>query len=330
MTLKPPEIPHLAGRDEALRALGFRDYEAQWLALVCLHSGVFTRTQFTDHHHSSTKTAHAFVGRLVDAGLAREHPLPGVDTKLRYTHVHNRRLYRALDIEHLRHRRNPKENVVLFRRLLSFDHVVRHPDLPWLATEQEKVAHFTGPDIRLRHLPSRAYGGAAKSTRRYFALKLPIAADDKSATFVYVDPGRHTDRELRRWANEHRPLWARLQAVRTKVHVAVIARTVEAQHDYAHKLAAWCAATSPPVQPLTPAERELMTEVEEAITTVNRALLPRWGGLNPARALYFRLRERAESEAAGEHSSRCIDAYSTHHTRHLGPQSLALSRRDKP
>jgi len=35
-----------------------------------------------------------------------------------------------------------------------------------------------------------------------------FAADMKSATFVYVDPGRHTDKELQRWAAEHRELEA--------------------------------------------------------------------------------------------------------------------------
>ena len=38
----------------------------------------------------------------------------------------------------------------------------------------------------------------------------------KSATFVYVDPGRHTDKELQRWAAEHRPLWSRLRELGTQ------------------------------------------------------------------------------------------------------------------
>ena len=38
-------------------------------------------------------------------------------------------------------------------------------------------------------------GGNDPGGRLQIALKLPIAADMKSATFVYVDPGRHTDKE---------------------------------------------------------------------------------------------------------------------------------------
>ena len=56
----------------------------------------------------------------------------------------------------------------------------------------------------------------APGGRLQIALKLPIAADMKSATFAYVDPGRHTDKELRRWAAEHRPLWSRLRELGTQ------------------------------------------------------------------------------------------------------------------
>ena len=36
-------IEHLKGREQALAALGWTGREAEWIALVCLHSGVFTR-----------------------------------------------------------------------------------------------------------------------------------------------------------------------------------------------------------------------------------------------------------------------------------------------
>lgn len=325
MPLQAPAVPHLAGRDAALRDLDFRDWEAAWLTLVCLHSGVFTRTQFTEHHDCSTETTHGFVRRLVDAGIAREHPLPEIDTRLQYTHVHGRGLYRALGIENVRHRR-AAEDVVLFRRLLSFDHVVRHPRLPWLATEPEKVAHFTGRGLRRDQLPSRLYGGPTKRTRRYFALKLPIAADETSATFVYVDPGRNTDRELQRWAAEHHALWSHLRAARTEVRVAVVARTIAAQHHLSRKVAAWANAPST-AQPLTEDERQTLAaadaDLDVALATGNPRSLERWGGLNPCRRLVISLRKRADLEDAGDTSRARIDAYSSHHARGLAPQALA-------
>ena len=36
-------IEHLRGREQALAPLGWTGREAEWIALVCLHSGVFTR-----------------------------------------------------------------------------------------------------------------------------------------------------------------------------------------------------------------------------------------------------------------------------------------------
>ena len=38
-----PMIEHLKGREQALASLGWTGREAEWIALVCLHSGVFTR-----------------------------------------------------------------------------------------------------------------------------------------------------------------------------------------------------------------------------------------------------------------------------------------------
>ena len=327
MALKAPDIPHLAGRDAALRKLGFRDWEAAWLALVCLHSGVFTRTQFIAHHRCRDNAAHRFVQSLIEGGVAREQPLPDHDTRLRYTHVFGRGLYRALGVEHLRHRRHPKEEIVLFRRLLSLDHVVQHPNLAWLATEQEKVEHFTGRGIRRDLLPKRDYSGAAGRTRRYFAHKLPIAADEKSATFVYVDPGRRTDKELQSWAAEHRALWARLRRLGTEVRVAAVARTVAKQGELSRKVAAWTDATPGGARPLTPEEREtlavLAAAVRQTATTGDPRPCAPWGGFNPARRVLIPLRQRADAEDSGDASGAVIDAFSTHHAQHLGPQALA-------
>ena len=320
MALKPPEVRHLAGRDAALREFGFRPHEAAWLTLVCLHSGVFTRTQFTEHHRCHRKKTSRFLRALTERGFAREHPVPGVGTRLRYTHVHSRSLYSALGVEDTRHRRKPEEDVVLFRRLLSLDHVVRHPRLPWLATEAEKVAHFEARGIPRNHYPSRIYGGAAKRTRRYFPLRLPIAADLRSATFVYADPGRHTDTELRSWAGGHRHLWPWLRVFGTKVHVAVVTRTVPKQHQLSRRVAAWA---SPPVRPLTPEEWQTVVAVRAALLSADPAALEQWGGFHAARRVLIRLRQRGAPEAAGRTSGPAIDGYSTHHARGLAPQVLA-------
>ena len=117
-------------------------------------------------------------------------------------------MYRALDMADVRHRRGKEATVqVLMRRLLSLDYIIERPTLGWLPTEEEKVHRFEELGIDRGTLPYRKYGATDKAQPRYFALKLPIAVDEKAATFVYVEGGQSTDSELRAWGGAHTPLW---------------------------------------------------------------------------------------------------------------------------
>ena len=127
----------------------------------------------------------------------------------------------SLGIENVRHRREADESLLL-RRLLSLDYVLEHPELPWLPTEQEKVAFFELLGIDRNRIPHRIYHGAVGKQTRYFALKLPIACDAKSATFGYIDPGNTTDTELRSWGAAHEWLWRALRGKGIKVQVVAI------------------------------------------------------------------------------------------------------------
>ena len=42
---RKPLIAHLKGREKLLEPLGFTPQQAEWITLVCLHSGLFTRDQ---------------------------------------------------------------------------------------------------------------------------------------------------------------------------------------------------------------------------------------------------------------------------------------------
>ncbi len=92
----------------------------------------------------------------------------------------------------------------------------------WLPTEQEKVAFFDLLGIDHRRIPHRVYQGAVGKQTHYFALRLPIAVDTKTATFAYVDPGKYTDTELRSWGAAHGWLWRALRGKGIGVHVVVI------------------------------------------------------------------------------------------------------------
>ena len=49
-------IEHLRGRDRKLEPLGWTGQDAEWIALVGLHSGVFTRAQFCDYFNTVSET----------------------------------------------------------------------------------------------------------------------------------------------------------------------------------------------------------------------------------------------------------------------------------
>ena len=91
-------IEHLRGRDRKLEPLGWTGQDAEWIALVCLHSGVFTRPQFC--HYFDTDRANGltdFVKALIERKAAVESGWPvmngGSERRAGYR---ARRIYRAL------------------------------------------------------------------------------------------------------------------------------------------------------------------------------------------------------------------------------------------
>ena len=71
-------IAHLRGREAALEPFGWTGRQAEWIALVCLHSGVFTRTQLSAHLGLDHWKALRFVRAMSDQRLADEEMLRGL------------------------------------------------------------------------------------------------------------------------------------------------------------------------------------------------------------------------------------------------------------
>ena len=65
-------IEHLKGRERALASLGWTGREAEWIALVCLHSGVFTRAQFCHYFEAHRSAARRIVRTLLERREAVE------------------------------------------------------------------------------------------------------------------------------------------------------------------------------------------------------------------------------------------------------------------
>ena len=215
-------IAHLRGREEALEPFGWSQEDTEWVAMVCLNSGMFTRTQYADYFNTHPVRAHRFVQGLVDLRLAVDEPIPVISTRnrTRVCRITHKSIYRELGVPNIRHRRNAGLSVYL-RRLLSLDYVIERPELEWLPTEDEKVRFCTHYGVPHNRLPHRIYGGAAGCVARYFHLKLPFAGGP-TCTFVYVDPGNDTATEMRYWGQTHEHLWARLRHRGITIHVAAI------------------------------------------------------------------------------------------------------------
>ena len=216
-------IAHLSGREKALEPFGWTGRRAEWIALVCLHSGVFTRAQWARFMDAHPEQVRRGIHALIAERVACEETEPGIAGMGRVCRIFARPVYRALGAEHIRHRRGASTEVLL-RRLLSLDYVIEHSDLPWLPTKTKKVSAFEVLGIERSLLPVRVYRGAARSTRRHFPVKLPVALDSARALFVYADPGHDTSTALRSWGRAHCGLWCALRRLGRSVEVVAVAR----------------------------------------------------------------------------------------------------------
>ena len=300
-------IEHLRGREQALASLGWIGREAEWIALVCLHSGVFTRPQFCHYFDADRKRALRFVKALVERRAAVESEWPVVNGGGKSCRISSKLIYRALGIENIRHRRKTTVSV-LRRRLLSFDFVLEHPGMNWLPTEGEKVEFLEGLGVHSNLVPRRIYYGTVGAQKRYFALKLPVAGGDKTVTFAYVDPGHATAVELHSWGAAHGPLWDAIRAKGRRVEVIAIGAELDAVLRADRVLQLWAAAEPGKVATGLTVKQEI-SAIDKAIDNRDIEFLAQYGGMSEAGKRYMALQQLPEAELAEGVS---IDGYSTY------------------
>ena len=309
-------IPHLGKRPAALDRLGWTGRDAAWMALVCLHSGAFTRSQYaafigTENTGPATRLVAALVAQewaseesWEDVGLGQT---PAGDRRSRLCRIWSREVYRALEVEHIRHRR-PAAGAALVRRLLSLDYVVDHLREPWLPTEGEKVDAFEALGISRDLLPRRDYHGETSVRRAYFPGKFPLALDEEQATFVYPDGGDATASGLRTWGESHLSSWAALRELGRKVRVVVASRAHRNLTRAERVLWRWLRGGGDPRA--VEAERE---RLDAAIGKLDLEVLAEYGDLNGALARLSEL-DAMPAQATG---GGCIDAGTTWFSRRL-------------
>ena len=241
-----------------------------------------------------------------------EFSLPNKHGGAKGCRIINKTIYRELGIENVRHRREAEDSL-LFRRLLSLDYVLEHPELPWLPTEQEKVAFFDLLGIDRNRIPHRIYHGAVRKQTRYFALKLPIACDAKTATFVYIDPGNTTDTELRSWGAAHEWLWRALRGKGIKVQVVAIGLDFDDTIRSETALKRWSNGAGKQVEQIAegptqddPDVKAEMQLIENAILKVDTIFMAKYGGVQAASMRLLALRKLPKSKVEPEAS---IDSY---------------------
>ena len=300
-------IEHLRGREQALASLGWTGREAEWIALVCLHSGIFTRPQFCHYFDADRKRALRFVKALVERRAAVESEWPVVNGGGKSCRISSKPIYRALGIENIRHRRKTTVSV-LRRRLLSFDFVLEHPGLNWLPTEGEKVEFLEGIGVHSNLIPRRIYYGAVGAQKRYFALKLPVAGGDKTVTFAYVDPGHATAVELHSWGAAHGQLWDAIRAKGRRVEVIAIGAELDTVLRADRVLQLWAAAEPGKVATGLTVKQEI-SAIDKAIDNRDIEFLAQYGGMVEAGKRYMALQQLPEANLAEGIS---IDDYSTY------------------
>lgn len=175
---------------EALQALGYTEAEAQFLYIVATHSGYFVARQFLAFTGTQWGyRTNTFWNKLHTKKHARTECFPKSGTVY---HLFSRRLYRQIDRENIRNRRQ-HEIEYIHRRIAMLDFVLSHPQCKYLETEPDKVSFFCDRlNVKKQFLPSKIYHGqrATQPTVRYFVDKFPMffSSDASSAvvTFTYL------------------------------------------------------------------------------------------------------------------------------------------------
>lgn len=179
---------------ENLLRLGYTEDEAHFLYLVATHSGYFSTRQYLQFTGAkSGDKSMSFTQKLLGKGHATARLLL---RNGRVYHLFSRLVYRAIDREELRNRR--EHSVEYIRtKLTILDFVLTHLDYHYLETEAEKVDHFCSKlGVSKAFLPAKRYAGAIQhnTADRYFVDKFPLFFAPESSsppvvTFSFADSG---------------------------------------------------------------------------------------------------------------------------------------------
>jgi hypothetical protein len=219
--------------DDAVQTVakkGFTERQARFLVLVARHSGVCVMRQYAAF-------AGIVFGQKTRKFFAKLESLGWVSTydcahnRARIYHLRHRDLYAAIGEPESRLRRPPAVPRAL-ERLMVLDTILEHPEIVWLATPEEKVAHLTTlTRVPLEDLPRVVIGQGDARQVRHFPDRLPIGVHPEGRVvlvYLLVDPWRD---EFRSFLQRHAAMLAGLSAWTVKVglpaHLAGLAELMQ-------------------------------------------------------------------------------------------------------
>ena len=274
-------IAHLRGREQALEPFGWKERKAEWIALACLHSGVFTRTQATRFLDTHQERARRLVHALIAQGSAAEETVPRVRGIGRVCRIYARSLYR---VSRARSRAHPPPPHGVSRRAHAAPALARLCDRAHgsaLACHGAREGRSVrGARDRTRIAARQGVPGSRRRDPALLPLKLPIALDSGRAMFVYVDPGHDTATALRSWGAAHRGLWLALHRLGRSVEVVAVARTSREMDRALAVMSGWAEASGPGEPDA--GIREELARIERAILQGAVQILEDFGGLQAA------------------------------------------------
>jgi len=128
-------------RVRAIADYGFTERQARFLVLVMRHSGLCVKRQYAAFAGIAPggEKCNGFFEKLVRRGYAISSDC--IHNRARLYHVHHKPLYHAIgEPESCYRRRVPARRAA--ERLMRLDAVLKSPNLDWLTTRSEKVAHL--------------------------------------------------------------------------------------------------------------------------------------------------------------------------------------------
>lgn len=209
------DVDHAIGH---IVSRGFTERQARFLVLVARHSGVCVMHQYAAFGGVAFgHTTRRFFAKLERLGWVSTYDC--ARKRARIYHVRHRELYDAIGDPDSRLRRPPTVPRAL-ERLMLLDVVLAEPDLIWLSTPDEKLAHVSVlTSIKADALPQAASPLGSHEPARCFPDHAPVGIHPQGRWVVVCLLTQDGKRELRTFLERHLAFLAALSTWTLRVAI---------------------------------------------------------------------------------------------------------------